>query len=150
MVSNHGRLRTIHGAPLLPWLNDQGYYVARLSAPRRMVRVHRLVGEAFVANPDRKPNINHRDSNRANNHASNLEWCTQAENIAHADQAGRMQRNHWKGKRSPNAMLTADQVRAIRKLYASGHWSMAALAAQVDVSKRCIGRIVNGETYADV
>ena len=38
--------------------------------------IHRMVAEAFLANPDKLPQINHKDENKHNNHLSNLEWCT--------------------------------------------------------------------------
>jgi len=46
--------------------------------------VHRLVGKAFLSNSDNKPQINHKDGNKLNNHASNLEWVTMSENMLHA------------------------------------------------------------------
>lgn len=46
--------------------------------------IHRLVGEAFVSNPDNKPEIHHKDNNPKNNHYSNLEWVTRKENLKHS------------------------------------------------------------------
>ena len=43
--------------------------------PKR-VSVHRLVATAFCDNPNKYPIVNHRDENKANNNADNLEWCT--------------------------------------------------------------------------
>lgn len=45
--------------------------------------LHRVIAKAFVPNPENKPTVNHKDWNRFNNSAYNLEWCTHAENTQH-------------------------------------------------------------------
>ena len=146
-VSDSGCLRKASGAAVGQWVSDQGYCMARLSSPRRLVRVHRLVAEAFVNNDAGLPFVNHIDNNRANNDHSNLEWCTQAGNLAHMSSQGR-RATPWAGKRSPNAKLTTAQAKVIRNEYQFTNTSQQYLANKHGVSKRTVGRIVNGESYA--
>ena len=50
--------------------------------------VHRLVAECYLPNPDSLPQVNHKDSNKENNHLSNLEWCSASYNKKHSWDSG--------------------------------------------------------------
>ena len=59
--------------------------------------VHRLVGMAFIDNPNNKKYINHIDNDGENNWKDNLEWCTHSENMIHAQKQGRLFKSQSKG-----------------------------------------------------
>ena len=46
--------------------------------------VHRLVAETFLANPERLPEVNHKDENTMNNCVENLEWCNRQYNAEYS------------------------------------------------------------------
>lgn len=66
--------------------NRNGYFNANLwkNSKLSIKYVHRLVAEAFIPNPENKPQVNHKDGNKENNLESNLEWATILENARHA------------------------------------------------------------------
>lgn len=68
------------------WLGSSGYEMLKLSKDGELYwrQVHRLVGEAFVPNPNNLPEIHHKDNNPVNNHYSNLEWITRKDNLRHS------------------------------------------------------------------
>ena len=66
---------------LKPWNNGRGYLILRIKTKTKAV--HRLVAELYVPNDFNYTEVNHKDGNKLNNHATNLEWCTRSENIKH-------------------------------------------------------------------
>lgn len=101
-VSNLGRVRTLarsyinsrgHSCVIKPritstYIMKNGYEVATIylydTGPRicKKELVHRLVAMTFIPNPNNLPQVNHRNENKTDNRAENLEWCTCAYNLA--------------------------------------------------------------------
>lgn len=71
-----------------------GYFQVDLYKNNKRTKhyIHRLVAQAYIPNPLGLPEVNHKDSDRTNNHVSNLEWVSSSGNSVHAVQAG--QRDH--------------------------------------------------------
>jgi hypothetical protein len=88
-VSNDGcvrRVKTGHGATvgliLKPTVSTTGYLVVALCVDGKQDtrKVHQLVAQAFIPNPDNKYAVDHIDRNKVHNHVSNLRWATKSEN----------------------------------------------------------------------
>lgn len=80
-ISNLGRVKSFKrqgskGGIKAPRVGDTGYYQVWLSKPgfRREYKIHRLVAEVFIHNPDLKPFVCHKDGNKINNKSTNLYW----------------------------------------------------------------------------
>ena len=87
-VSADGQVRNAKGQILRPWRHrGKGGVVyhrvtLRDKGERWNPRVHRLVAQAFIPNPQHLPEVDHVDHNPANNHMDNLQWVTGSQNVS--------------------------------------------------------------------
>ena len=94
-VSNLGRVKslprngTIKEEKILKQYVDRyGYlYVGLRNKKVKKCKVHRLVAEAFIFNPNNLPQVNHKDENKQNNCVNNLEFCTSKYNVNYGHRA---------------------------------------------------------------
>ena len=142
-VSNHGRVRH-NGRVLSGCLHSDGYVFVTIKG--KQYPKHRLVADLFVQNADEKPFVNHVDGNKQNCFASNLEWCTQQENVNHAYATGLqpVKTHTYHGK------FTADQRSTIKELWDTGKLTRREIAKMYGVSHTCINDIINDKyRYAE-
>lgn len=85
-----------------PYSNSKGYCACALG------RLHRLVAEAFIPNPQGLPEIDHIDGNPSNNAASNLRWCTHRQNIRNPITISRMRKKSLTIKKNVIQQFTLD------------------------------------------
>ena len=88
-VSNLGRVRndvtgTIRKLQKVGKESKSGNSYLAVVLHNKHLKIHRLVAEAFIPNPEGKPQVNHIDGNKENNRVDNLEWCTNRENVLHS------------------------------------------------------------------
>ena len=86
-VSENGEVWNRYGKAMSIYIDPRGYaYVGikRQGEKKRVkFRIHRLVANAFIPNPEQLPQVNHIDGDKANNKCNNLEWVTGSQNILH-------------------------------------------------------------------
>lgn len=132
-----------NGKWLTPSMNSRGYLCIglRSGGKRKTFRLHRLIAEAFIPNPDGKPQVNHINGNKLDNSASNLEWSTASDNLQHAYDCGLKVAK--RGENHGRAKLTEAQVAAIRE---ESSLTLSEIALSYGVSRGQIYRIRSGKS----
>ena len=86
--SNNGGIQLIKEKILKPHNTKKGYLTVQFH--NKIFKVHRLVAQAFIPNPDNLPMVNHKDEDKTNNNVDNLEWCTAKYNSNYGTSIERM------------------------------------------------------------
>ena len=153
-VSNDGQLRNAKTQHVYKtWVNHQGYVQVGVSLgsrdSKKVFKIHKAVAETFIPNPENKPQVNHKDCNKQNNHVENLEWATRNENMQHAVDNGLIV--HLCGTDNSQAKFSIEDIENIRKCYIPGdaEYGSRALSRKYGVAHGTILDIVNMIAYAN-
>ena len=160
-ISNLGRVRRVSpergtwfGRIITPNPGSDGYPCIRfaVNGVKKTYSLHRIVALTWVPGYEHGLQVNHKDCDKTNNAADNLEWVTPGENVRHARanlDSGWSPETHARGEQVHTAKLTEDQVLEIRQLAASG-MSNRKLAEQFGINHSQINRIINRKFWTHV
>ena len=144
-VSNMGRVIDLKNQKYMNWHdNGAGYMTVGLQGPKSKVKVryvHRLVAIAFLENPDKLPQVGHRDHTRANNFVDNLYWTTPKQNTADGIREGKIN-----AKKRPNTKkLKKAQICEIALLDSKGY-GVNEIALTLGFPRTTISSVFNGRS----
>lgn len=130
---------TAHSGKLDVWLgsrtNPNGYQIVTMDG--KQLSVHRLVALHFIPNPYNHPQVNHKDGDKANNHVSNLEWCSAEFNAQHALATGLRK-----------GFVHVDTRREMLQRVLSG-WCVADFAHEVGNHPNALNRMLRNQAEKD-
>lgn len=113
----------------------------------RSIRVHRVIAQTWIPNPENKPFVNHKNGNKTDNRAENLEWCTNSENQLHAYRTGL--EKPMRGEKNPKSKMTDEQVRRFKQEWAHDRkMSRKQYAEKLGVTEAAIKDIIRGRSWS--
>lgn len=152
-ISNYGNVKSYkiykEGRLMKPMKDKDGYLqigIRDKNGNRKFYRIHRLVAQAFIPNPENYSEINHKDCDPSNNAVDNLEWCTIEYNSKYRFSHGRA---CHKGEKGARATLTNQQASEIREKWNTGQYKRKDLAIIYNVTVKVIDSIINNRNYID-
>ena len=151
LISNDGFIKSLkHNKILIPYIDKDGYSGVGVFVNYKPYykRVHRLVAEAFIPNPENKPQVNHKDGNKQNNCVDNLEWVTNQENVQHAIKIGLIKKRN--ASNGSFHKYTEEQIHEICKLLEEGNMKQCEISKLLNVSKNLISSIKQKKSWVHI
>ena len=163
-VNTDGELRTFNWKGtgqtriMKPAKDHKGYLRTMLAKDgnAKTIKMHRIIAQAFIPNPENKPTVNHKNGIKTDNRVENLEWHTNKENVAHAIANGMFKFMTaealakvppQKGELNGNSKLTASDVIAIRQAFKPHVVTREILAKKYGVSPTTIKDVTNRKSW---
>lgn len=151
-ISNLGFIKNKHNKILKPYLSSGEYKYICIHEKKHThhIRIHRIVAQAFIPNPQKLSCVNHKDGNKQNNCVKNLEWVNYSQNVKHGFESGLYQVRKIKATRinqydlQGNFIKTWDSMRKVEKQYNVSHTALRFCC--LNKIKSCAGYIWR---YAD-
>lgn len=142
MISNKGNVINVKkGGKIKRNANLKGYRIINLwkNGIGKMYRVHRLVAQAFIPNPERKPCIDHINANRSDNRVENLRWVTNKEN-----QNNPITKNKFKNRKTKaHHEIQIEQVK--NGVVIKTHQSIHSAARELNITATNICAVCRGK-----
>lgn len=127
------------------YVSSTGYYMISISKNNKSksFRVHRLLANNFIDNPNKLKEVNHKDGNKLNNSLTNLEWVSHFGNMQHAFNTGLVNNT---GIKNGMAKLNQHKVADIKIMLQQGV-SQYKIAQKYNVSRSAILKIHLNQTW---
>lgn len=139
-ATRDGHIIGKRGKPMIGHIDRCGYREVLLSenGKTKNYLVHRLIAETFIANPENKPFVNHKDGNKQNNSIENLEWCTRSENAKHSYKNGLQ--NVVTNRYGTHKVLDDESLDIIRDARMLGYTTDKEVSQVIGCSRELVGR----------
>ena len=146
-VNSNGQVKNIARGNILKNRKAGRGYIQYCLGAGNYVSAHRIVATAFIPNPHKKPTVNHKDGNKENNSASNLEWATTFENMKHAYDNGFLANTaccNPKSGKDHKKSKSVDQLN-IDGIYIKTFPSMRIAAKETKSQQSSISQVISGK-----
>ena len=136
-ISDIGKVYNKENKELCQWIDNVGYKQVNVRKDKKKYykRVHRLVAEAFIPNPDNLPQVNHKDGDKTNNKVSNLEWISNKDNTQHGYDNGLYTTKH-----RCIGVIAISKEDGTKKEFSS----IRSMCEELNLNRKTVSNILNG------